>query len=209
MTLTESLGNLNLLSQLAARAYTFALSPSVLETAKAWAIIMGVATTALYVVIQETNKKGETSLRIGPDEEPDPDWKKKPKAPPVDDKKEQNRMRLQLQDDPGNTFGIPIENSSLLGVTVSQVGQAVFAMWQYRRTLASWFPKDHDTALIKAMAGVTKKAKNAQAEGGVFQGSSQVYSRQWNENDPKGIKPVSRGYYRVDFENLQGHNLRF
>ena len=73
--------------------------------------------------------------------------------------------------------------------------------------MAKWFPQEHDTALIKAMAGVTKKAKESYPLG-VFQGSSQVYSRQWNQNDPKGNRPVPRGYYRVDFENLRGHNLR-
>jgi hypothetical protein len=114
---------------------------------------------------------------------------------------------LQLQDDPGNTFGIPIINNPLIGVTVGQVGGAVLALWSSRRAI-KWFPQSHDTALIKAMAGVTKKAREAFQSGGVFQGSSQVYSRQWNPNDPKGISPVGGGYYRVDFENLRGHNLR-
>jgi hypothetical protein len=116
-------------------------------------------------------------------------------------------MRLQLQDHPGNTFGIPIINTKEVGVTVGQVGQAVLALWSFRRTFATWFPQSHETALIKAMAGVTKKAKEAYPDG-VFGGSSQVYSRQWNQNDPKGNRPVSYGYYRVDFENLRGHNLR-
>ena len=38
-------------------------------------------------------------------------------------------MRLQLQDGPGNTFGIPIENIPEVGVTVGQVGAAVMGMW--------------------------------------------------------------------------------
>ncbi len=190
---------LNLQTQLAANVYTTIISPVILDTAKAWAIIIGIAAVSHFVV-EEKRKNGELErIRVTPDA--------KPKAPPADDDPDMYKMRLQLQDDPGNTFGIPITNISDIGVTVGQVNQAVMALWSYRRNLAAWFPKKHDTALIKGMAGVTKKADNAYPRG-VFEGSSQVYSRQWNKNDPKGNKPVDRGYYRVDFENIRGHNLR-
>jgi RHS repeat-associated protein len=204
-TLTETSGTLSMLSQLAARTYTTVLSPVVIDIAKAWAVIIGIAGVSL-LILEEKNKQGDTELKVVPDEAPKPEGKKEPKAPPTE-KKEMNQMRLQLQDAPGNTFGIPIVNVPEVGVTVGQVGQAVMGLWSYRRSLASWFPEDHDTALIKGMAGVTKTAKAAPPQG-VFQGNPQVYSRQWNENDPKGNRPVSRGYYRVDFENLRGHNLR-
>jgi RHS repeat-associated protein len=201
-TMTEVLSTINTLSQLAANTYAGVLSPVIMDLAKAWAVIISVGAISA-LVLEETTKKGETKLRVAPDLVPN--FKNKEKSKSNSD--EPNQMRLQLQDGPGNTFGIPIENIPEVGVTVGQVGEAVMGMWAYRRSLAKWFPQEHDTALIKAMAGVTKKAKESYPLG-VFQGSSQVYSRQWNQNDPKGNRPVPRGYYRVDFENLRGHNLR-
>lgn len=203
-TMSDVLSGLNLLDQLAARLYPVAINPAVLDTARALAIIFSVATVS-YLVTEEVNKQGNVGLRVLPDEEAKRRRKKEPKAPPEEN--DVNQMRLQLQDAPGHTFGIPIENVPEVGVTVSQVGQAVLSLWQYRRTLASWFPQEYDTALIKAMAGVTKRAKELPPFG-VFQGNPQVYSRQWNKNDFNGNQPVDRGYYRVDFENLRGHNLR-
>jgi RHS repeat-associated protein len=195
-TLMEHLSSLSMLGSLSANLYTTALSVTAIDIAKAWAVIMGVA--AFAVVLEEIDKAGDTSIRIVPDEQTAPEPKDKNKEPKYADDNSRAQMRLQLQANaPGHTFGIPIENISEVGVTVSQVGQAVLGLWQYRRSLAKWFPADHDTALLKAMAGVTKKAK-ASYPFGVYQGSSQVYSRQWNKNDSKGNRPVSRGYYRVD-----------
>ncbi len=87
------------------------------------------------------------------------DYKPEPPNAPPNYPQQMNQMRLQLQDAPGRTFGIPIVNIPEIGVTVGQVGQAVRAFWTCRRNLASWFPKEHDIALIKGMAGVTKRAK--------------------------------------------------
>jgi hypothetical protein len=190
---------------LVASFYPVVLNPVVLDLAKAWAVIIGIATVSLFVV-EEVSKKGQiTGIRIEPDQSPEPDTNN-PRPPVPQPQPTMNQMRLQLQDSPGHTFGIPIINVPEVGVTVGQVGQAVLSLWSYRRSLASWFPATHDTALIKGMAGVTKKAKEIYPLG-VFQGSSQVYSRQWNQNDPNGNRPASTGYYRVDFENLRGYNL--
>ena len=67
-------------------------------------------------------------------------------------------------------------------------------------------------------AWARKQSKGLTNFGTFFEGSTveekrliiwhKLYSRQWNQNDPKGNRPVPRGYYRVDFENLRGHNLR-
>jgi RHS repeat-associated protein len=202
----DVLATLNILSQLSARVLTFALNPVTIETAKAWAIIIPATAGALALVERQVTRD-ETRIRVVADPELDYRSRRRQPSPAGEDEQNMNSMRVQLQDAPGHTFGIPITNVPELGVTVGQVGQAVLAMWQYRRSLASWFPESHDTALIKGMAGVTKKAKDSYPFG-VFQGSSQVYSRQWNENDSRGNRPVPRGYYRVDFENLRGHNLR-
>jgi hypothetical protein len=158
--------------------------------------MLGVTTTAF--IVYEAVTQDEEGVKIIPDEAININSEKR---------KNFNQMRLQLQDLPGHTFGIPIINNPEVGVTVGQVGQAALALWSFRKTFAQWFPESHETALIKAMAGVTKKAREAYPQG-VFGGSSQVYSRQWNQNDSKGNRPVPRGYYRVDFENLRGHNLR-
>jgi RHS repeat-associated protein len=193
-TIAEASSTVNMLSQLTVRAFTFTPNTAVIDLARSWAIILAAA-SAGYIE-QEIGTDSETRIRVVPNEYP----RRKDE--------EMSQMRLQLQDLPGTTFGIPIINIPEVGVTVSQVSSAVFGLWSFRRTLAPWFPVDHDTALIKAMAGVTKKASQSFFSGGVFQGSSQVYTRQWNKNDPKGNRPVPHGYYRVDFENLRGHNLR-
>jgi RHS repeat-associated protein len=207
VTLMEQLRGLNILGSLSANLYSTVLSVTAIDVAKAWAVIIGVAGFALLV--NEVDKEGNTSLRVVPDGQSNLDLgKKKEPKKYADDSFGSAEMRLQLQDTTGNTFGIPIVNTKEVGVTVSQVGQAVLGLWQYRRTLASWFPGSHDTALIKGMAGVTKTAKGLPPVG-VFQGSTQLYSFQWNRDDPKGLRPVKRGYYRVEIENLRGHNLRF
>jgi RHS repeat-associated protein len=196
-TLSEVVSSLSLQGQFAARAIPTIMNPVAIDIAKAWAIIMlGVTTTAF--IVYEAVTQDEEGVKIIPDEAININSEKR---------KNFNQMRLQLQDLPGHTFGIPIINNPEVGVTVGQVGQAALALWSFRKTFAQWFPESHETALIKAMAGVTKKAREAYPQG-VFGGSSQVYSRQWNQNDSKGNRPVPRGYYRVDFENLRGHNLR-
>ena len=205
-TATEISSTFSIFNQLVARAFTTVLNPVALDLAKAWAIIIGVAAVSL-LVLEKTDKKGETNISIAPNPDLDPDESEEdPRKAPFDERKPY-QMRLQLQNAAGKTFGIPIYNTPEVGVTVSQVGEAALALWSYRRTLAKWFPVEHDTALIKGLSGVTKTAKSLPPFG-VFQGNSQVYSRQWNKNDPKGNKSVNRGYYRVDFENLRGHNLR-
>jgi RHS repeat-associated protein len=176
-TMNELLATLDILGQLGARVLTFALNPVTIETAKAWAIIIPATIGALTFVEQQVRQDGQTRLRVLPDEEVDYRRRRREPSSPGNDERNMNQMRVQLQDTPGHTFGMPIVNIPELGVTVGQVGQAVLALWQYRRSLASWFPESHDTALIKGMAGVTKKAKDSYPFD-VFQGSSQVYSRQ-------------------------------
>jgi hypothetical protein len=68
------------------------------------------------------------------------------------------------------------------------------------------------------MAYVTKTAKAIQEKGGTDgTGGQQVATYQWDQRDYKGmratkshgsIKPSDRKYYRVDFENVRGRNLR-
>jgi hypothetical protein len=103
-------------------------------------------------------------------------------------------------------------------ITVGQVYQAVGAIWQQRESFTKWLSRDYDTALIKGMAFVTKTAKDIQKGGGTDEkGGQQVATYQWDQRDYKGMRATKshgsmklsdRKYYRVDFENIRGSNLK-
>ena len=96
--------------------------------------------------------------------------------------------------------------------------QAVGAIWQQRESFTNWLSRKYDTALIKGMAFVTKTARDVQKAGGTDnQGGQQVATVQWDPDDYKGVRATKshgsmklsdRKYYRVDFENVRGRNLR-
>jgi len=88
-TISETFSILNLFDQLVVRGYTVLshLAPVAIDLAKAWAwaVIIGGAGVAL-LVLEETNRDSETSVRVVPDEAYD------------DKRNDLNQMRLQLQD---------------------------------------------------------------------------------------------------------------
>jgi len=216
-TITEYLSIINTLSQLAARAYISVANPVVIEQARAWATILAAGIGLLGSVLTETQKDGTVAVRVVPDEGGEPNNKRKPGVSnPNDDA--MNQMTVQVENSPGKTLGIPITNVPEIGVTVGQVFQAVGAIWQQRESFTNWLSRDYDTALIKGMAFVTKIATKTQEGGGTdATGGQQLATYQWDRGDYKGVRattsqgsmrPSDRKYYRVDFENVRGNNLR-
>jgi RHS repeat-associated protein len=172
-TITDSLSIINTISQLAARAYISVANPVVIEQARAWATILAAGIGLLGLVLTETKQDGTVGVKVVPDEWGERNNKHKPGVSNPNDG--MNQMRVQVQDAPGHTLGIPIYNIPEMGVTVGQVYQAVGAIWQQRESFTKWLSRDYDTALIKGMAFVTKTAREIQRGGGTDkQGGQQV-----------------------------------
>jgi RHS repeat-associated protein len=215
-TIADSLSIINTIGQLAARAYISVANPVVIEQARAWASILAAGIGLLGLVLTETKQDGTVGVKVVPDEWGERNKKHKPGVSNPNDG--MNQMRVQVQDAPGDTLGIPIYNNSLIGVTVGHVYQAVGAIWQQRESFTNWLSRKYDTALIKGMAFVTKTARDVQKAGGTDnQGGQQVATVQWDPDDYKGVRATKshgsmklsdRKYYRVDFENVRGRNLR-
>jgi hypothetical protein len=96
---------INTLSQLAARAYISVANPVVIEQARAWATILGAGIGLLGLVQTEMQKDGTVAVKVVPDEGSKRNNKHKPGLSAQDD--EMNQMRVQVQDAPGHTLGIP------------------------------------------------------------------------------------------------------
>ena len=113
-----------------------------------------------------------------------------------------HRMRVQLQDDTNfknhpHTFGIARTANASTGVTTLQIRHALAELYQTVNVRATWFPLRLLPRLISAIISMSQKL---------------------NHYPPAGIQRpgnieretfVDRGVqYRVDLENLFGHNLR-
>jgi hypothetical protein len=127
-----------------------------------------------------------------------------------------NRMLLQLQGEVGghNTHSVSAINTPDPGVTVSQIGDAAFVLYQ---TTPNWFPNKHKKkgALAAALGEIIKATEKYRKNGGVTMGGN-IRTAQWDDSDPKGANLRSAnnrqsirepGDYRVDLENKRGHNL--
>lgn len=108
-----------------------------------------------------------------------------------------NQMRVQLQQSRAGvtlkTHGIPIFGPATPGIGVRQV-QAALARLFAEAQILDWFPnsqlRDLRTAIIRV-----SQALNRYPPGGII----------WGGN----IEREEFGEFRVDIENLRGHNLRF
>jgi RHS repeat-associated protein len=214
-TLSDVSASFSMLNQLAAQMY-FSVNSVVLEKAVSWATILS-ASAAIGVigsVVEKVKSDGSPDIKIFPDE-----WfeKPKPKNEPkyYDDLDGMAQLRVQVQDAPGHTLGIPMYNLAEVGVTVGQVYQAVGQLWKKREYTTSWLPKDYDTMFIGGMAFITKAAAKIQENQGTSgKGGEQLATYQWDKKvySVKGAftsygSTNKKQYYRFDLENIRKRNL--
>ena len=110
------------------------------------------------------------------------------------------RIRVQLQDDTmirGHTYGVARTNNPNPGVTVLQVRNALAEMYQNVQVRAPWFPLRLLPQLVTAIVLLSQRL--GQYPPGGTSASGNIERRTFTD---RGIQ------YRVDIENLFGHNLR-
>jgi RHS repeat-associated protein len=176
---------------LSSQAYTVLSTPVVIESVKLIAALIAIgALTNSYVSHGRDDRKSIVDTNTG------------------DDNRDNfNQMRVQLQKQ-NDTYGVPLVSSSKTGVTLAQVGTGLFDIWQTAKggQLSDWFSFNrYEKNLYNAIIDVSKESLDRRNKGGVSAGREQVATSQWL---PDGT-PVRRGVYRVDVENLRGHNLRY
>jgi RHS repeat-associated protein len=198
-TLSEIQSIFTQISALAARTYASLATPSTIATVRAY---------VAFIAFSGITLKATQSLIEGQENEQNQNGQNRGVVLDQDDPRRMNQMRVQLQNRQGATHAEPSYNVPEIGVTVSQIGESLWTLWITRKE-ANWFPSSHETAMIKGMSSITKTAERARQSGGVAGVNTQIESFQWMSNDPKGNKRVSRGDYRVELENLRGHNLRY
>lgn len=111
-----------------------------------------------------------------------------------------HRMRLQLQDDTmiaGHTYGITRTNNSIPGVTVLQMRHALFELYHTVAVGAPWFPLRLRPRLVGAIVYLSQRL-GQYPPGGTVSGGNVERATFLD----RGIQ------YRLDIENLRGHNLR-
>jgi RHS repeat-associated protein len=111
---------------------------------------------------------------------------------------EPNQMRVQLQLGSEKTYGIPISAPQDPGVATRQVRDSLQELYNNYPKQTPWFPQSLDGKLRCAIIDISQELKRFPPSG-VTQGGNIVRSEFAGE---KGKK------YRVDVENLRGHNLR-
>jgi hypothetical protein len=110
------------------------------------------------------------------------------------------RMRVQLQDDTmitTNTYGVTRSNNPVPGVTVLQVRDALSELYSMVQIRAPWFPSRLSPQLATAIILLSQRL--GQYPPGGTTASGNIERRTFRD---RGIQ------YRVDIENLRGHNLR-
>jgi hypothetical protein len=110
------------------------------------------------------------------------------------------RMRVQLQDDTmirGHTYGVTRTANPNPGVTVLQVRHALAELYHNVRIGAPWFPLRLLPQLVTAVVLLSQRL--GQYPPGGTTTSGMIERRTFSD---RGIQ------YRVDIENLFGHNLR-
>jgi hypothetical protein len=122
--------------------------------------------------------------------------------PPVGNTSRVHRMRVQLQDDTNkkyskHTFGITRTNNASTGVTKLQLRNAMDELYQGLAIRATWFPLTLRPQLKNAIILISQKLDQYPPSGTQTSGNIER------------ITFLDRGIqYRVDIENLFGHNLR-
>jgi RHS repeat-associated protein len=109
-----------------------------------------------------------------------------------------NMMRVQLQLELEETWGLPVPGPKDPGVTVAQMQGALGQLYADARLLP-WFPFNRlERSLRKAIVECSERLNVYPSIGGVFIGG-QFYQCTFEDHGDE---------YRVDLENLRGHNLR-
>lgn len=110
-------------------------------------------------------------------------------------------MRVQFQDSvkgkTQNTHALAIDSKSEEGVTVAQVEKATKALVGSLRKVKSW-PKQSHAEFKKAAKKMLGRIKKLPPNG-IFKQGANVVRVKFSRDDIE---------YRVDLENLRGHNLR-
>jgi RHS repeat-associated protein len=110
-----------------------------------------------------------------------------------------NQMRVQLQTGK-QTFGLVASATPATGVTSVQVQQRLRDLY-YSRGALNWYPSRLDSNLFSAIIRMSKAINRFVLGGGVYLGE--------NVAREKFVDPKTGQRFRLDLENLRGHNLRF
>jgi hypothetical protein len=111
-----------------------------------------------------------------------------------------HRMRVQLQDDTmkkNHTFGVARSANASTGVTTLHLRNAMKELYQDVGIRAAWFPLRLRPQLINAIIQLSKKLDQYPPGGTRASGNIERFTFL-----DHGIQ------YRLDIENLFGHNLR-
>ena len=113
-----------------------------------------------------------------------------------------HRMRVQLQDDTNikhapHTYGIARTANATTGVTVLQIRHALMEMYQDVAMRAPWFPLRLRPQLVAAIIAMSQKLGHYPPAG--IQRPGNIERATFVDHGTQ---------YRVDLENLFGHNLR-
>lgn len=106
-------------------------------------------------------------------------------------------MRVQLQDTRDHTNSVVVSNSARSGVTVRQVRDAMKQLYDTRRSAAQWFPSAMDGWFRSSIVLLSIKLGQYIPGGTTSQGTIEQRLGTYH-----GVQ------YRIDIENLRGHNLR-
>jgi RHS repeat-associated protein len=164
------------------------------------------ATSSAWEAVREKLKEKTKS----PQTEPEP--KKNPVPIPIpiprNEDNEANAMRVQLQESPYpsngttlNTHGVARMNSSRIGVTVLQMRDALNEIYNdIRNGDVNWFPYNAlENWYFTATIEISQKLGEVKESGGVTGLQRSFITRSVIHN---------RKEYRIDVDNLRGHNLR-
>jgi len=109
-------------------------------------------------------------------------------------------MRVQLQDDTmisTHTYGVTRVNNPVPGVTVLQIRAALQELYQNVQLRAPWFPLRLCPQLVTAIVRLSIRVAHYPPGGTTASGN--IDRETFNDRGTQ---------YRVDIENLFGHNLR-
>jgi RHS repeat-associated protein len=113
------------------------------------------------------------------------------------DQQEPNQMRVQIQRYEGEDYSVVAIAPQNIGVSALQIRTGMEAMYNSLSVGAPWIPPNKYGDVYSAIVRMSERLKGFIAGGGVTQGGTvaQVMIQQPN--------------FRLDLENLRGHNLRY
>jgi hypothetical protein len=117
-----------------------------------------------------------------------------------DEDSNNNAMRLQLQEGNNHYWSLPMFAPKSIGVTSVQVRQGLESMHQaaLTDTMLLPFPNNLEPELFGAIIYFSQKLTPVVSGGGVIQGGNVIREEFYGKGD----------VFRIDLENLRGHNLK-